>query len=116
MIRRHTLLAEHFHACPNNRSTFQRRRAPQGTSILGADAAVRAVRSDHLDAVGLAQVRIEGVAVVASVANQPRGERVEERGGEGGVDELPLCFKPLVSARPIMFKPGSCWPRSMSLR
>ena len=62
-------------------------RAAKGSAVLGAGATMRAMLRDHLDPVGLAQVPIESVAVVPAVANQPRGERVEERGGEGGVDE-----------------------------
>ena len=42
---------------------------------------------DQFDPVGLQQVRVERIAVVATVADQSRRERLEEARGERGVDE-----------------------------
>ena len=62
-------------------------RAAKWSAVLGAAATIRPMLRDQLDAVGLAQVGIQAVAVVTAVADQPRRERIEEGGGEGGVDE-----------------------------
>jgi hypothetical protein len=44
--------------------------SPKGSAILGARAAtVDAVCRDHLDAIALAQQRIEGITVVAAIAD-----------------------------------------------
>ena len=45
---------------------------------------------DHLDAVLIAEDLIEGVAVVAAVADQARRELREEARIEGGGDEVGL--------------------------
>ena len=59
-------------------------------SILGRRATAAAMPGDHLDAVSLAQDLIEGVAVVAAVADQSVWEFREEAGVEGGGDEVRL--------------------------
>jgi hypothetical protein len=58
----------------------------QGAPILGDHAAVRAMGRNHLDP-GVAQMRVQRITVIAPITDQPRGERVDEPGGEGGVDE-----------------------------
>lgn len=62
-------------------------RAPEGSAVLGARAAAP-VRSDHFDAVGLAEMLIERVTVVPAVADQARREVREEPRVEGGADEV----------------------------
>ena len=61
--------------------------ASQRTTILGLGPSVGPMRGDQFDAVRRGEVRVERIAVVPAVADQSRGERVEERRGEGGVDE-----------------------------
>lgn len=61
--------------------------ASQRTAVLGLGASVGPMRGDHLDAVGGREMRVKAIAVVAAVPDQARGERVEERRGEGGIDE-----------------------------
>jgi hypothetical protein len=61
----------------------------QGPAVLGA-AAPRAIRRNHLDAVVVAQLHIEQVAVVAAIADEAGREFAEEAGVEGGRDEVRL--------------------------
>ena len=63
----------------------------EGPPVLrGWAAAAAPMGGDHGDAIALPQERIEGVAVVAAVANQSRGEFGEEGGVERGGDEVRL--------------------------
>lgn len=62
----------------------------QRASVLGRRAPAAAMPGDHLDAVLLAQDLIEGIAVVAAVADQSIGEFGEEAGVEGGGHEVRL--------------------------
>lgn len=62
----------------------------QGAPILGRRATPSAMPGDHLDPVLLAQDVIEGVAVVAAIADQSLRELREEAGVEGGGDEVRL--------------------------
>ena len=62
--------------------------APQRASILGGRPTAAAMPGDHLDAVLIAKDSIQGVAVVAAIANQPRREVREEARVEGGRDEV----------------------------
>ena len=63
--------------------------AAEGPTVLGGTAA-RAIGRDHLDTVLVAELRIEQVAVVAAIANQPWRELPEEASVEGGGDEVRL--------------------------
>jgi hypothetical protein len=65
-------------------------RPAQRAPILGRGAAAAAMPGDHLDTVLLAQGVVEGVAVVAAIADQSRGEFAEEAGVEGRGDEVRL--------------------------
>src|SRR5713226_5638385 len=56
-------------------------------AILGAPTAMSIVRRNQLDVVLGGQMLIEAVAVVPPIADQSRGELVEEARGERGVDE-----------------------------
>src|SRR5918993_199641 len=63
--------------------------ASKWPAILGGGAAAVAfMRGDHLDAVTLAQHRIERIAVVPAVPDQSDGEVAKEAGVEGGGDEV----------------------------
>ena len=62
-------------------------RAASGPAVLRARFAVRVMPRDHLNSVGRPQVRIEPITVIPPIADQSRGERVEERGRERGVNE-----------------------------
>ena len=62
-------------------------RATNGSAVLRTRFTVRVMPRDHFDPVGRLKMRIKPVAVVPPIANQSRGERVEERGRERGVDE-----------------------------
>lgn len=53
-------------------------------------AAPRMVRRDHLDAILLAQARIEPIAVVGTIADQPFGQWLDESLLESDFDELGL--------------------------
>jgi len=60
-------------------------------SILGPGATtIGLVGRDHLDAVALAEQRVERITVVAAVADQSRGEVAEETRIEGRGDEVRL--------------------------
>jgi len=61
--------------------------APQRAAVLSLGPAIRTVRGDQFDAVGGGQMRVEPVTVVRAVADQSRGEFVEEGCLEGRVDE-----------------------------
>src|SRR5260221_9230400 len=62
--------------------------AAQGASILRGCPTAPAMPGDHLDAVSIAEDSIEGLAVVAAIANQPRREVREEARVEGGRDKV----------------------------
>jgi len=65
--------------------------AAEGPPILrGRAAAAPTMGGDHLDAVALADERIERIAGVATIADQSRGEFREEAGVEGGGDKVRL--------------------------
>ena len=65
-------------------------RPTERAPILGRRATPAAMPGDHLDPVLLAQEAIEGVAVVAAVADQSIRECREEAGVEGGGHEVRL--------------------------
>ena len=62
-------------------------RATGGPAVLRACFAVRVMPRDHLNPVGRPQVPIEPIAVIPPIADQSRGERVEARGPERGINE-----------------------------
>ena len=62
-------------------------RAAERPAVLGGDATMRTMLRNQFDVVVVAEVRIEAVAVVSAVADQPRRELFEEARGEGGVHE-----------------------------
>jgi len=64
-------------------------RATERTAILRGPSTPPVCR-DHLDAVLAHQTFVEGIAVVAAVADEARREVHEEAGVEGGGDELRL--------------------------
>src|SRR5271167_407823 len=63
--------------------------APQHAAILrcGSDS-LRVVRRDHLHAEALADLRIQWIAVVGAVTDQPLGSFDEEASLDGGFDEF----------------------------
>src|SRR6476646_8451911 len=61
--------------------------ATERPAVLGQVAPIRPMRRDQLNAVGVEQMRVERVAVVALVADQSVREVGEEAVLEGGVDE-----------------------------
>ena len=65
-------------------------RPAQRAPVLGGRPTAPAMPGDHLDAVLIAEDLIEGVAVVAAVADQARRELREEARIEGGGDEVGL--------------------------
>ncbi len=62
--------------------------APQRTSILRGFPALSAMRCDHLDGVAVSQISVQAVAVVGLVADQSRGESVEEAVPQDPFDKL----------------------------
>jgi hypothetical protein len=63
--------------------------ASERTPVLRARAAVP-IRGDHFDPIRAHQRVVERIAVVAAIADQPRGKIGEEAGLEGGRDEVRL--------------------------
>ena len=63
-------------------------RPPQGAAVLGCDVAAAAMPGDHLDAVVLAEPRIERIAVIPAIADQARREGADETRVERGGDEV----------------------------
>ena len=65
--------------------------APQHAAILcGCSGSPRVVRRDHLHPETLANLRIQWIAVVGAVTDQPLGSFGEESSFDGGFDEF--CF------------------------
>src|SRR2546427_12881809 len=62
--------------------------APQRTAILRGFAALSAMRCDHLDGAAVSQISLQAVAVVGLVADQSRGESVEEAVPQDPFDKL----------------------------
>lgn len=59
----------------------------QGPSVLRLGfAPIALVRGNHFDVLG-SQARIQGIAIVGAIPDQPEGEGREEAGGQGGFDE-----------------------------
>ncbi len=62
--------------------------AAQGATILRRRPALSAMGCDHLDAIALGQIVVQGVTVVGFVADQSCGEGIEEAVPEDAFDEL----------------------------
>ena len=86
-------------------------RAPQRPAILGTRCGGSGDARDHLDPVGVAQVLIEPVAVVAAVADQPRGERVEEDAARVASTSVTSCGEALAT----WMARGRPWPSLIAM-